>query len=214
MRTNMVITVWCVVLLAGCGPQASSGGESVASRATPSSAATSSASPTDAPEPTQPSKPDEVPNADITGIEVIRRPQTLVLRFTMVDVSDLLQCSMGANDAFDIFVDTDGDPKHEREIFLPWACDSVRVYDAIDDEGHRYCSRLPDPSVDTTKNRFTLPIPMQCMPRSVRVRVSAELWSNHKPKSFRSIPVDQTAWTPFAEVGARASVEDPAGDMD
>jgi hypothetical protein len=213
MRTNTVTTVLVAVLLAGCGSQASSSGESVTSRITPSGPAASSASPTDAPKPTEPPEPSEVPNGDITKVEIIHRPQTLVLRFNMVDVSNLLQCSMGANDAFDIFVDADGDPKHEREIFLPWACDSVRVYNVIDDEGRRYCSRLPDPSVDTSENRFTLTIPMQCMPSAVSLRASAELWSNHKPKSFRSIPVDQTAWTPFAEAGARASVEDPAGDM-
>jgi len=129
----------------------------------------------------------------------------------MADVSTLLPCAMETGDSFDIYVDTGGDADHEREIWLPWNCSSVDVMDVIDDDGRRYC-RLLLPRVDTNRNRFTLLVPVPCLASPARLRVSAYLLSDHSAKSLRGIPGDRTAWTPYAAVGERTSVEDAAGD--
>lgn len=204
--------------LAGCGQGSSSGQDAKHSptattpqEASPGGTAREHSSP-----PPATARPKRVRGprdlADITRVTVVHRPRTVLLRITLAGTTVLWPCAMPTGDYFEIYVDTGGDPRHERAIWVPWQCGSVKVAKRIDDGADPYC-RVPQPSLDTSTSSFTLRVPVRCLGSPGRLRAYAFVLSDHM-KRPSVIPTDQTAWTPFAAPRGTASVADPEGDTD
>jgi hypothetical protein len=200
----LVLVALTVVLLAACGQEPPS-----TRRATESPPTDATTAPSQSPTPKSTSLPADL--TDITRVAVSNRQQTLLVRVTMTNASTLWSCAMRTGDYFEIYIDTDGDREHDREIWLPWNCGSAEVMDYIGDDGRVYC-RVPHPSLDTSGNNFTLPVPVRCLGSPSRLRASARVLSDHLRKSLRSTPSDQTDWTPMAAICETTSVADPIGD--
>jgi len=204
------VLVWVVLigmLLAACGQGSSSAGDAThKTRTQPTSGPPGSA-------PTQRTYWSSDPT-DITRVEAVHRPATLLLRVTVADTAGLRPCRNGTDrDWFIFHVDTDGDPRHEREISLRWRCGPAQVVDYIDDivDGVPHC-RVPA-RLDADTSSVTLVVPRRCLGSPPRLRVPGSEMSDHDPpQSTRRDTVDATAWTPFADVGATSSVDDPVGD--
>ena len=206
-----------IVLLAGCSQAPSSGERASDNGPTqPTSTPYAEHSPPEEhsrPEKRTHPKDDLLPVdlADITRIHVIHRQPTAVVRVTLADATKLWKCAMGSGDYFDIYLDTNGDRKHEREIFIPWACGAADVMKYIEDGGETYCR--VQPSVATSGNSFTLLIPARCLGSPPGLRARAYVYSDHNaPGRLSRYPGDLTDWTPLAAVGEATSVADPVGD--
>jgi hypothetical protein len=200
-----------IFLFSGCGEQATS------------SAATghdSLTSPRDALTGSPPSSPSSSPSAspsrsvelaDITRVGVVHRQHNAIVRITVADDAALWRCAMNTGDYFEIYLDSNGDEKHEREIFYPWNCGAAEVLSNVDDDGRLFC-RIPPATLDTATDTFTLVVPASCLGNPAQLRASAYMYSERPGNGQRRFPADKTDWTRLATVGETSSISDPVGD--